>query len=128
WLAHQRSARGAFGITPIAVPSVDEVQGEVEPGHASSVDVDEEPRLEEVTAGCWKRTRAAADLDPAAARLLPKGEVPHEAVPEVEAWIAHRPVTRPERDPAPDAEAALRPVVRSRETNRADPATVERDG
>src|SRR5204863_1253287 len=83
--------------------------------------------LEEVVSGRGKGTRTATDLDPAAARLLPKGQVPHEAVPEMEARIPHGPVTRPERDSAPDTEAVLRPVVRSRETNLADLAPVEPD-
>jgi len=89
--------------------------------------MDEEPRLEEVTGRRRKRTAAAADLDPAAARLFPQTQVPDEPVPAVLAASGARPVTRPERDPAPHAEAALRPVVRRRESNLADPAVVERD-
>src|SRR5205823_14612211 len=91
------------------------------------VDVDEEPRLEEVVDSRGQRARSAADFDPAATWFLPKGEVPHEAVPEVKAWMPHRPVTRPERDSAPDTEAVLRSVVRSRETNLADLTPVEPD-
>src|SRR5439155_8396660 len=103
---------------------VDELQREVEPGDAAPVDVDEEPRLEEVMSGRGKRTPAAADLDPAAARLFPHPRVPDEPMPAVLAAVRARSVTRPEGDPTPHAEAAPRPVVGGREANLADPALV----
>ena len=105
--------RSAFRSSPPTVPLVDELQREVEAADPAALDVDEEPRLAEIVTGRRKGTWTTADFDPAAAGLLPKGEVPHEAVPEVEAWIPHRHVTRPERDSAPDTEAISRPVVRS---------------
>src|SRR5206468_11314460 len=48
-------------------------------------------------------------------------------VPAVLAAIGARAVTRPEGDPAPHAEAAPRPVVRSRGSDLADPAVAEPD-
>src|SRR5207249_1420663 len=59
---------------------------------------------------------AAADLDPAAARFLPDPGVPEEAVPTASGW-----------DPAADAEAAVRPVIGTREHDAVDAASVERD-
>src|SRR5439155_7279759 len=91
------------------------------------VDVDEEPRLQEVVDGCGQRARSAADLDPAAARFLPGPRIPDEAMPAVLAAVLPRAVAGAERDPAPDSETVLRPVVGSREANLAHPTPVERD-
>src|SRR5256714_862492 len=111
----------------ITVPSVDEPRREVEAAHPVAADVDEEPGLQEVLDGDGQRLGATADFRPAGARFLSDPFVPDEPVPAVLAAARRGAVARAERDPAPDSEAALRPVVAGREPDRGHPAAVEGD-
>src|SRR2546429_593804 len=76
-----------------------------------------------LTAG--RRTRAAADLRPAAARLLPDPLIPDESVPAVLATARPCAVAGSQRDPASDAESRFRPVVAGGGPDAGDPAAVE---
>src|SRR5437764_5603159 len=111
----------------MTVPSVDEPRREVETADPAVPHVDEEPGLEEVLDRDGQRLGATADLRPAAARFLSDPFVPDEPVPAVLAAARRGAVARAGRDPAPDAEAALRPVVAGREPDRGQPAAVEGD-
>ena len=79
-------------------------------------DVDERPWFEEVLYRNRERLRTVADLHPALAPPLSLPRVPDEAVPVPAA-----------RNPAADAEAALRAVVRRLEADRVDDAVLELD-
>src|SRR5437763_1094595 len=120
-------AWGLYPSTPPLRRSVDVAPCEVEARDAAVTEVDEEPRLQEVLRGRAKRPSAETHFHPAPARVFPQPQVVEEAAPAVLARIRRGAVTRPERDPATDSEAALRAVVRRREIDVADPALVERE-
>ena len=73
------------------------------------LEVDEEPRLVELER---KRLRFGADFHPALAGILFESDVVDEAPPAMLTWVGRSPVTHAERNRAPDAEPAFRPVVR----------------
>jgi len=100
----------------VTVWLVDEPQAPVEADDTAAPHVDEEPRLCEVGDRDGERLFAKADLRPAIAGLVAIPLVPDEAVPMAVA----------DGNPAADAEAGPRAVVRRAEADGADATVGER--